>query len=155
MAKNDCPCGSGLRYTECCRPLHRGVREAADAVQLMRSRYSAYAMKEAPYLWKTLAASHEDRRRAEEEVLREIRHSASVFKYTGLKVLDSQPPDEAGVAKVLFYARVFQNGRNLSFVELSDFVQEEGAWRYRGGVMKSLASLGAEPERLTIATFGA
>jgi SEC-C motif-containing protein len=76
-----------------------------------------------------------------------------MFKYTGLKILDSRPPDENGVARVLFFAKVFQNGRNLSIVELSDFVREEAGWRYRGGVLKPVASLGVDPLGLTIETF--
>ena len=53
MAKNDCPCGTGLRYSECCKPIHKGLREAADAVELMRSRYSAYARSLVDYIIKT------------------------------------------------------------------------------------------------------
>ena len=43
MFAPSCPCGSTLPYDACCGPLHRGVRDAASAVELMRSRYAAYA----------------------------------------------------------------------------------------------------------------
>ena len=43
--QDPCPCG-GDRYGSCCAPLHRGERQAATAEQLMRSRYSAYALGE-------------------------------------------------------------------------------------------------------------
>ena len=153
MAKNDCPCGSGRRYSECCKPLHRGLREASDAVELMRSRYAAFALKEAAYLWRTLAPQHEDRSRPEEEVLREIRQSASVNRYMGLQVLDSRPPDEGGVAQVLFLARVWQGGRNLSFVERSDFVHDGIGWRYWRGVLRPVAAVEGDATKLTIASF--
>lgn len=48
-----CPCGSGQPYDACCGPLHRGARTAATAVELMRSRYSAYARGEADYVFRT------------------------------------------------------------------------------------------------------
>ncbi|WP_210505772.1 YchJ family metal-binding protein [Naasia sp. SYSU D00057] len=38
-----CPCGSRLPYDDCCRPFHDGA-SAPTAVQLMRSRFSAYAL---------------------------------------------------------------------------------------------------------------
>lgn len=52
-APQDCPCGSGRRYAQCCRPLHLGQREAATAAELMRSRYSAFAVGDADYLLAT------------------------------------------------------------------------------------------------------
>lgn len=48
-----CPCGTGLRYGECCAPLHRGERPAPTAEMLMRSRFSAYVVRNADYLLNT------------------------------------------------------------------------------------------------------
>ena len=48
-----CPCPSGDTYDDCCAPLHRGERDAPTAVQLMRSRYSAFAVGDMPYLLRT------------------------------------------------------------------------------------------------------
>lgn len=155
MAKSDCPCGSGQRYSECCKPLHKGAREAEDAVQLMRSRYAAYAMKEAAYLWKTLAPNHEDRQRPEAEVLKEIRHSASTFRYMGLNILDSRPPNAEGVAQVLFHARIFHDGRNVSFVERSEFIHAGTGWRYWRGTLKPISQITGDPSSLSIDTFRA
>jgi SEC-C motif-containing protein len=45
-----CPCGTGLTYAECCGRLHDGTAAAATAEQLMRSRYSAFAVGDAGYL---------------------------------------------------------------------------------------------------------
>lgn len=44
-----CPCGSGQLLSACCAPLHAGVA-AASAEQLMRSRYSAYALGNIDYI---------------------------------------------------------------------------------------------------------
>jgi len=48
-----CPCGSGQPYDACCGPLHRGSRQAASAIELMRSRYAAYAVGDADYVFRT------------------------------------------------------------------------------------------------------
>ncbi len=47
-----CPCGSPS-YDGCCGPLHRGERQAATPEELMRSRYSAYALADGDYVWRT------------------------------------------------------------------------------------------------------
>ena len=48
-----CPCHSKKRYADCCGPLHKGTRPAATPEELMRSRYSAFALGEVDYLAKT------------------------------------------------------------------------------------------------------
>ena len=49
----DCPCGSGTPYDACCGVLHRGERQAATPEELMRSRYSAYALGDLGYVDRT------------------------------------------------------------------------------------------------------
>ena len=45
-----CACTSGKKFADCCRPYLRGEREAPDAVALMRSRFTAFALEHAAYL---------------------------------------------------------------------------------------------------------
>ncbi len=54
-----CPCGSGKTLTECCLPVIENREVATTAEQLMRSRYSAYALKNETYL---LQSWHPDTR---------------------------------------------------------------------------------------------
>ena len=49
MPPRRCPCGTGLTYAECCGPLHDGTAAAATAEQLVRSRYSAFAVGDAAH----------------------------------------------------------------------------------------------------------
>jgi SEC-C motif-containing protein len=137
MATRPCPCGSGLPYATCCAPLHDGRREAEDATALMRSRYAAFATKRVDYLWRTLHPDHDDRARPEAEVLRELRAACDEVRYRGLRVIESHPPDAGGVARVLFEARVFRKGRDLTFRELSEFVHDGTGWRYLAGEAQS------------------
>ncbi|MGW5225953.1 YchJ family protein [Nocardia niigatensis] len=46
----DCPCGLPARYADCCGRLHRGEGQATTAEQLMRSRFSAFAVRDEAYL---------------------------------------------------------------------------------------------------------
>lgn len=47
-----CPCGGGS-YDACCGPLLRAERLAETPEELMRSRYSAYALGETEHVWRT------------------------------------------------------------------------------------------------------
>lgn len=154
-AKDLCPCRSGKPYKACCEPFHRGAREAPDAEALMRSRFAAFAKKEAAYLWRTLHPDHEDRQRPEAEVLRALRASAGTFRYAGLAILDTRPPGEDGIAQVLFLARLFEGSNERSFVELSDFAHDGEGWRYLRGALRPVRAIPGDPARLTIDAFRA
>jgi SEC-C motif-containing protein len=49
----------------------------------------------------------------------------------------------------MFYARIFEKGVDSSFVELSRFVREGGAWRYASGILVPKADLPADLDTLT------
>jgi SEC-C motif-containing protein len=53
MSDAACPCGRGVARHLCCLPLLRGERQADTAEELMRSRYTAFAVGDADYLWRT------------------------------------------------------------------------------------------------------
>ncbi|MGR8999959.1 MAG: YchJ family protein, partial [Gammaproteobacteria bacterium] len=48
-----CLCGSGTDYQQCCGPYHSGEKIPGTAEALMRSRYSAYVLRNADYLQAT------------------------------------------------------------------------------------------------------
>src|SRR5579862_853704 len=133
LAARGCPCGADATYAECCAPLHRGVRAAGDAAALMRSRYAAFATKDVDYLWRTLHSQHVDRGRGEAEVKGQLRDACRENRYLGLRVIEAREVASDGIARVLFAARVFRRGRELSFVELSEFAREDGGWKYLRG----------------------
>lgn len=110
----------------------------------MRSRFAAFAEKQHDYLWRTLHPEHEDRALGEPSALAAIRETAREHRYVGLAILDTEPEDDAGIARVLFHARVFRKGVDMSFVELSDFAREGegGPWRYLRGDARPARELG-------------
>jgi SEC-C motif-containing protein len=119
----------------------------------MRSRYAAYVKKEIPYLIKTLHPSHEDRALPEAELLALLAEAAREQRYMGLAILDRRAPDEGGIAEVLFHARVFQRGKDFSFVERSDFAHDGTGWRYLRGDTVAVNKIAGDPLALTLATF--
>jgi SEC-C motif-containing protein len=115
----------------------------------MRSRYAAFALGLGPYLYQTLAAGHPDRAEPEAAFVRRLAGGPAVrfVRYVGLSVLYESADGDAG--EVLFYARIFEKGRNVSFAELSAFAREGGAWRYESGVLVPHAALPADVASLT------
>ncbi len=47
-----CPCGSGKKYKDCCYKWHK-IGSAPNALLLMKSRFTAYAMGNVDYIIKT------------------------------------------------------------------------------------------------------
>ena len=52
-----CPCTSKKPYDRCCGPFHGGTAAPETAEQLMRSRFSAYALGKVDYLIATRSES--------------------------------------------------------------------------------------------------
>ena len=128
MRTQPCPCGSGLPYAECCGCLHEGAVTAGTAEQLMRSRYSAFAVGHPGYL---LATWHSTTRPPALELDRSVR-------WTGLDVLATTGGTLlSGTGTVEFRAH-YVVGRNTGTQhEHSRFVREDGQWRYLDGVSKA------------------
>ncbi len=155
MAPKMCPCGSERRYTECCGSYHKRQKEAPDAEALMRSRYSAFVLKDIDYLWHTLHSGHEDRQRGREAFAASVK--ANQLRYMGLVIYDRRligDIQEAAVkpSQVLFLAKVFYQGRNVSFIELSDFYHDGAGFRYKSGMTAGLYDR-EPPQELRIDTF--
>jgi SEC-C motif-containing protein len=116
-----CPCLSGLPYVECCEPLHRGDAAAPTAEQLMRSRFSAFAVGDARYL---LATWHP---RTRPQTLELDAH----LRWYRLDILDRTaggPLDMHG--EVEFEAFWSSPDDRGSQRERSRFVREGGRWHY-------------------------
>lgn len=131
---SSCPCG-GESYATCCGPLHEGARDAKNAEELMRSRYSAFARNIPDYLWETLHSTHEDRQLDAVVFAERFSANSPNRTYRGLRIIETRPPDADGVARVLFTARIRDRGRSADFSELSYFALEDGRWRYITGVI--------------------
>ena len=125
MSPRPCPCGTGLPYGECCGRLHDGTASAATAEQLMRSRYSAFAVGAADYL---LATWHQTTRPARLDLDDDVR-------WTGLEVLATTGGSLlAAEGTVEFRASYVRDRRPGAQHENSRFVRDGGRWTYLDGV---------------------
>jgi SEC-C motif domain protein len=126
-----CPCGGGpggLAYAVCCGPLHAGERPAGTAVELMRSRYAAFAVGDEAYLLRTW----HPRTRPEKVGL------DPAARWTGLAVLRTErggSDDDDGVVE--FVARWAEPSagaaRRGEVHEVSRFARRGGRWLYVDG----------------------
>lgn len=124
LTTSPCPCGTGTAYDGCCGPLHRNERPAAGVEELMRSRYSAYAVGAVDHLFRTW---HPRTRPAD------VSPDENLV-WTGLEVLDVVEPatgDQTGVVE--FRAHWTWQGRSGVIHERSRFEQRAGRWTYLDG----------------------
>ncbi len=90
MSKVDkrlCPCGSNIIYKKCCKPLHKGLY-ARNALSLMRSRYSAYALKEINYIIATTHPDNEQYQEHKQKWKSELREYCNSVSFDGLKIIE-------------------------------------------------------------------
>lgn len=93
----------------------------------MRSRFAAFSLGDAEYLWRTLHPDHEDRAGGQVTVVAAIKAAARSLRFMRLTIL------EATGDQVTFRAAVFEKGQDRSFTERSTFARDEGGWRYLSG----------------------
>lgn len=115
-----CPCGSGRRLDDCCGHYHRGAA-APTAEALMRSRYSAYVLKNSPYLRES---GHSSTRPTDLDI------SNDDTRWQQLVIINVQQGGEGDSEGVVEFVAVYQGGQ---LHERSRFVQEKGCWRYLDG----------------------
>ena len=123
MKKQDCPCGSGQDYSDCCGVWHAGLHTGVHAPTpeaLMRSRYSAYVRGLIDYL---VATWHPSTAPGDLEL--------PPVNWLGLEVRHAEMAGDAGVVE--FVARCKTGGRAERMIEISRFVREAGRWYYIDG----------------------
>lgn len=125
-----CPCHSGKLYAECCQPFHLGEKPGT-ALQLMRSRYSAYAQQLADYIMETTHPSNSGFMTDKKEWAGQIRQFAQNTRFEGLQIIHFE--DGPVVAFVTFRALLKQKGQDASFNEKSRFEKINGRWLYHSG----------------------
>ncbi len=117
-----CPCCSNLEYSECCGPFIEG-EPAPTAVALVRSRYTAFAMRNLDYVARTHAPEiRDDFNRAEAERI------ASECEWLGLQIHSAK--ESADTAEVEFIIRIRQQQKTITKASASSFRREDGEWLY-------------------------
>jgi len=119
-----CPCrkkSEATPYSACCQPYHAGLRPAPTAEALMRSRYSAFALRNVDYL---LSSWHPTTRPSTLDL-------NDSDEWVQLRVIDVETDGDK--ATVEFIARSRSGGRVNALREVSRFVRVNGQWLYVDG----------------------
>ncbi len=117
-----CPCGLDREYMTCCGRYIEGKQHAPTAEALMRSRYSAYAMKKADYILKTALES--DSRQAIEAWMERI----TFIQLEVVRTERGKALDKKGIVE--FKAWFEEGGKRQRLHEVSTFVKRKGRWFY-------------------------
>ncbi|RDC56632.1 hypothetical protein DU508_12885 [Pedobacter chinensis] len=119
----NCPCGSGLLYLNCCQPYHLNIKTAPTAEALMRSRFSAFVVADADYLYET---THLSKRKGNSKDA--YLKSAKNTKWVKLEIVS------AGYDVVEFKAFYLNQKFQVEVLhEKSNFRFENGKWYYVDG----------------------
>ncbi|MBI5273941.1 MAG: zinc chelation protein SecC [Chlamydiales bacterium] len=121
-----CPCHSNKSYEECCKPYHEG-KPPENALILMRSRFSAYALGLVDYIIKTTHPGYRPVKRFKES----IQSFCKITKFDDLKIIEFVDGEKKAI--VTFNAYLRQGKDNVSFQEKSSFEKVDGKWLYTKG----------------------
>lgn len=134
--RNDlCPCGSSKKYKACCGQAHAGIAYPTNPEQMIRSRYTAYAIGNVEYLYKTTHPTNEAvAGKSPEAYKQETLAYCQKVDFTGLTVLESSPADEQGISRGVLTAKFKVTGQpEDAFTERSEFVELDGRLVYLRG----------------------
>ena len=121
-----CYCCSEKPYENCCKPIVEGERPADTPEQLMRSRFSAYCIKDYRYILETY--TRQERLTLSLDMLEE---SAKDSQWFALQI-DSTDSYANNVTFTAFY---FIGDTPYQLHETSFFVKEDNRWRYKDGTL--------------------
>jgi len=127
-----CPCGSGIKYKKCCQKFHNGAK-AKNALELMKSRYAAYAVCNAKYITQTTHPNNPDYSTDTKAWVDSITHFCKNTQFFSLDILEFIDGDNE--AFVTFKATL--SGGDM--IEKSHFLKVDGRWLYESGEVEVLS----------------
>ncbi len=126
-----CPCGSYVKYKKCCAKYHKGALPP-NALSLMKSRYSAYAVGDSRYIIKTTHPDNPDYSIDTVSWLESIDIFCQSTNFLGLEILEFV--DGAEEAFVAFQASLSSGDMS----EKSRFLKVEGRWLYESAIIMDI-----------------
>jgi len=122
-----CPCGSNIKYKKCCQVFHKG-KVALSSLELMKSRYSAYVVKDAKYIIKTTDVNNPDYTPEFAQWENDILEFCNASDFQNLEILEFIDGDVESYVK--FHVTLYIKKENQSFTEKSKFIKRDNAWYY-------------------------
>lgn len=119
-----CICGKNEDFSSCCEPIIKRIKEPRTAEELMRSRYTAYVQGNGEYL--VYSAATENRY---EEDIALIEEFAASVQWLGLDVLHV-------TNDTVEFKAFYRTKEGIEVLhEKSNFIQEDGIWKYKDGAL--------------------
>ena len=132
FSPNDiCPCGSLKKYKKCCKPFHDKITFPKTALELMKSRFSAFAVLIADYIIFTTHENNSDYISDLKSWNQDIMNFSKNTRFERLEILDFIEGEVESF--VTFKATLFQDNTDISFIEKSRFLKVEEKWLYVDG----------------------
>ena len=129
FSPNDiCPCGSLKKYKKCCKPFHDKITFPKTALELMKSRFSAFAVLIADYIIFTTHENNSDYISDLKSWNQDIMNFSKNTRFERLEILDFIEGEVESF--VTFKATLFQDNTDISFIEKSRFLKVEDKWLY-------------------------
>ena len=126
-----CPCGSSKKYKKCCKIFHDDIKKPSNALELMKSRFSAFAFCKSDYIIKTTHKNNSDFSTNISSWKADIELFSKNTIFEKLDILDFT--DNEFESFVTFKASLFQNEEDVSFIEKSRFLKNNNIWLYVDG----------------------
>ena len=126
----NCYCSSGKEFADCCQPFIEGTAKPQTAEELMRSRFSAYAICAVEYL---LRSTHPSVRKS--YTAEEIENWAKSNRWEKLEIVsksDGETKDKFGTVEFKAYF-LDENKAPQIHHEISTFRKELGKWFFVDG----------------------
>ena len=124
-----CPCKSGKNFGECCGPVIAGAAKAETAERLMRARYASYVTGDIDFL--RTSATRSVQAEFDEK---SSRTWSQTTRWHGLEILRTEKGQAGDVDGVVeFRALYTANGEFCNHHEVSQFVREDGDWKFADG----------------------
>lgn len=125
MADQPCPCGAGGSFSACCGRFLEGADRPGTPQDLMRSRYSAFVVRDLGHLVSTHHASTRP-----VDLAGSLQETFRTTRWIGLRILgwgvDPRDPDRGWVEFAAFH----DSGQ---IHERSRFRRDDGNWSYVDG----------------------
>ena len=124
-----CPCKSGKTFGECCGPIIAGTAKADCPEALMRARYTSYVTGDIDFLKSSATAA----------VQAEFDENASrawskAAEWHGLEIIRTERGGAADAEGVVEFRALYSaRGEFCNHHEVSQFVREDGEWKFADG----------------------
>ena len=127
----NCPCGSGKLYANCCKPYIKGKENAPTPEALMRSRYTAYVMHEIDYIINTCKENVKLKRE-------NIEDWSNNSVWLGIEIISTNISASGDTGTVEFKSVYEQQRLKNVHHEIASFEKVEERWLYASGKVFSV-----------------